>query len=140
MPNANADVREFSQNAAGPPAGIGGYRGDEERQLSRDLEQRLTDAQELRRLLDRNSTQMKDLDRVIESLRRAREDPDYGNAEQITRLKAAIDYMRKVELDLVRELERVEQIEKYFLAEDNEAPSNYHKLVEEYYKSIAKSK
>ena len=83
---------------------------------------------------------MQNLDRVIDSLRRAREYPDYGNAEQITRLKAAIDYMRKVELDLARDLERMNQIDKYFLAGDNEAPSNYQKLVEEYYKSIAKSK
>jgi hypothetical protein len=140
MPNADTDVRGLSQNAVGPPTGIGGYRNDEERQLSRDFEQRLTDAQNLRPLLDRNSTQMQNLEKVIDALRRAKNYPDYSNAEQIARLRAAIDYMRKIELDLARDLDRLNQIDKYFLAEDNEAPSTYQKLVEEYYKSIAKTK
>jgi hypothetical protein len=48
--------------------------------------------------------------------------------------------MREVEFDLARDLERLKQIEKYFLAGDNDAPENYRKLVEEYYKSIAESK
>ena len=72
------------------------------------------------------------------ALRRA--ERDFGNAEQIASLKAAIDSMRSVELDLARELDSLNQRDKYFLAEENEAPSNYRKLVDEYYKSIAKSK
>ena len=93
----------------------------------------------MRPLLDRNSTQMQNLEKVIESLRKA---GDYMNAdpEQVARLKNAIDYMRKVEFDLARDLDRLNQNEKYFFAEENEAPGSYRKLVEEYYKSIAKSK
>jgi hypothetical protein len=117
---------------------VGVPRNEEERQLSREFQQRLTDAQELRRLLDRNSGQMENLDKVIEALRRA--DSGYENPEQIVRLKAAIDYMRKVELNLARALEAQEQKDKYFLAEDNEAPNTYKKLVDEYYKSLAKNK
>jgi hypothetical protein len=94
------------------------------------------DAQELRRFLDRNSTEMENLDKVIESLRRAERD----NPEQIARLRAAIDSMRKVELDLARDLDSLNQRDKYNLAEENEAPSMYRKLVDEYYRSIAKSK
>jgi hypothetical protein len=48
--------------------------------------------------------------------------------------------MRKVEFDLARELDRLNQQDKYFFAEDNEAPGNFQKLVEEYFKAIAKSK
>jgi hypothetical protein len=140
MPDSDAVVRGPSGNTFGPPAGIGAHRDEDERQLNRELEQRLTDARDLRRLLDRNSTQMENLDKVIESLRRAGDYKDYRNPEQIARLKAAIDHMRKVELDLARDLDRLNQGDKYFFAEDNEAPSSYQKLVEEYYKSLAKSK
>jgi len=89
-------------------------------------------------LLDRNSTPIENLDKAIESLRRA--DRDDVSPEQIARLKAAIDSMRKVELDLARDLEKLSQKDKYFFAEDNEAPGAYRKLVDEYYKSIAKTK
>jgi hypothetical protein len=98
----------------------------------------LMDAQDLRRLLDRNSPPMGDLDKAIESMRRA--EGGYISPEQIAGLRAAIDYMRKVELALARALESQDKKDKYFLAEDNEAPNTYKKLVDEYYKSLAKSK
>ncbi len=139
-PAPGADARSPSRNAEGAPTGIGVHRDEEQRQWTRELEQRLGDAQELRRLLDRNSTQMDNLDKVIESLRRAGESRNFNSREQIARLKSAIDYMRSVEFDLARELDRLNQKEKYFFAEDNEAPGKYQKLVEEYYKSIARSR
>jgi hypothetical protein len=140
MPGPEANVRGLSGDASGPPTGIGLHRNEEERQLSRELEQRVTDAQDLRRLLDRNSTQKENLDKVIESLRRAGDFMNDSTAEQIARLRNAIDYMRRIEFDLARELERLNKTDRYFFAEDNEAPSGYQKLVEEYYKSIAKSR
>ncbi|MBN1569141.1 MAG: hypothetical protein JXA73_14925 [Acidobacteria bacterium] len=139
-PNSEADVRGPSGDSVRPPVGIGGYRNDEEHQLSREMEQRLMDAQELRRLLDRNSTQMENLDKVIESLRRAGDYTDYNDPEQIARLKRAIDYMRKVEFDLARNLDRLSQDDKYFSTEDNEAPRAFQKLVDEYFRSIAKTR
>jgi hypothetical protein len=137
-PGSATDLQGPTTNSFGPPTGIGVPLNQEERQLSREFQQRLMDAQELRRLLDRNSGQMENLDKAIESLRRA--DSDFDNPEQIVRLKAAIDYMRKVELDLARALESQDQKDKYFLSEDNEAPNTYKKLVDEYYKSLAKNK
>ncbi len=139
-PSPDADVRGLSGNPESAPAGIGAHRNEEERQLNRELQQRLADAEEMRPLLDRNSTQMQNLEKVIESLRRAGAYTNDATPEQIARLRSAIDYMRKVELDLARDLDRLNQNAKYFFAEDNEAPSNYQKLVEEYYKSIARSK
>jgi hypothetical protein len=140
MPSAGMDLPGSSGDAMRPPAGIGFSRDDEIRQLNREFEQRLEDARGLGRLLDRNTIQMENLEKVIDSLRRTRNYPDYGNMEQIELLKAAIDYMRDVELDLARDLDRLNQIDEYFIAGDNEAPDRYRKLVEEYYKSIAKSK
>jgi hypothetical protein len=136
-PGSETDVRGLSTNSAGPPTGIGRYRNEEERQLSRELEQRVTDARDLRRLLDRNSTQIENLDRVIESLRKVGGYTGYNDPEQVARLKKAIENMRKVEFDLARNLERLNQEDKYFFTEDNEAPSAFQKLVEEYFRSIA---
>jgi hypothetical protein len=98
------------------------------------------DAQELRSLLDRNSTQMGNMEKLIESLRRAGDYRNYNDPEQIARLKSAIDYTRKIESDLNRDLNRLNQSEKYFLTEDNEAPADYKKLVEEYFRSLAKGR
>jgi hypothetical protein len=134
------DIGGLSANSKVPLIGAGRFRNEEERQLSREYQQRLTDAQELRRLLDRNSTQMENLDKVIDALRRAGNYTNSSNPDQIARLKSAIDYMRKVELDLAKELDRLTQKDKSFFVEDNEAPSTYQKLVEEYFKAIAKTK
>ena len=83
---------------------------------------------------------MENLEKVIESLRRAGDYQGYRNPAQIESLKAAIDFMRKVELDLARDLDRLSRNEEYFFSGDNEAPASYRKLVDEYYKSIARSK
>jgi hypothetical protein len=136
--NPQVGTSGSNPDAAGAPAGIGARRNEEERQSNSELRQRLADAQQLRPLLDRNSTQMQNLDKVIDSLRRAGDYTNDGSPEQMARLKSALDYMQKVEFDLARDLERLNQRDQYFFAEDNEAPSDYQKLVEEYYKSIAK--
>lgn len=139
-PGSDADVRSLSGNATGAPSGFGPHRNEDERQLSRELQQRAADAQELRRLLDRNSTQVQNLDKVIESLRKAGNSQNAGDPGQIESLRKAIDHMRRVEFDLARDLEQLNRKDKYFFAEDNEAPAGYRKLVEEYYKAIAKGK
>jgi hypothetical protein len=139
-PGRELDIRGLTGNASVPPVGGGSRREEDIRQLQSDLGQRMIDAQELRGLLDRNSTQMDNLEKAIESLRRAGDYRNYDDPEQIARLKAAIDYTHKLEFDLNRDLERLGLNEKYFLSEDNEAPADYKKLVDEYYKSLAKGK
>ena len=48
--------------------------------------------------------------------------------------------LRGVEADLARDLSRLTQKDKYFYSDDNQAPSSYKKLVDEYYKALAKGK
>ena len=139
MPASGADLRNRPSGDTAS-AGIGAHRDEDQRQLDRELRQRLADAEELRSLLDRNSTQMRNLERVIESLRRAGDYMNFRDPGQIERLKSAIDSMRKVEFDLARDLDRLSQKEKYLFSQDNEAPGNYRKLVDAYYQSLAKSK
>ncbi len=139
-PNALSELQEFSGDATAMPSGIGARRDEAERQLAREFRQRLADAQDLGRLLDRNSAEMRNLEKAIESLRRAGDYQNYRNPEQIESLRAAIDYMRKVELELARALDRLTRDEKHFFSDDNEAPAGYLKLVDEYYKALAKGK
>jgi len=132
------DVLGPSANSTAPPTGVGPYRDEDYRQLRSEAEQRLTDAQELRRLLDRNSTQMENLEDVIAKIRELDDARRYNDPEEIARLRAAIELLRQLELDLSRDLARLAQKDSYLYAEENEAPSSYRKLVEEYYKALAR--
>jgi hypothetical protein len=110
------------------------------RQQQREVDQRALDAQELRRLLDRNSPPAQNLDQVIQELQKMRADRIYDDPAGIARLRQAIDILHRIELDLSRDLARIAQADKYFYAEDSEVPGSYKKLVEEYYKALAKTK
>ncbi len=137
-PSPTVASREANRDAAGPITNLGGYREDEVRQLRREFQQRLTDAEALRRLLDRNTTRMKGLDEVISALRLMQGIRSYGDPEGMARLRSAIEILRGVELDLGRQRDRLFGKSQYQQAEDNDAPQDYRKLVEEYYKALAR--
>ncbi len=134
------DARGRTRDTWGPPTGGGRPEDEAGRQFRRETQERLMDAQELRRLLDRNSTQMQNLEKVIESLRNLSGAGGRSEAEQIARLKAAIELLSSLDQDLSRELAQLIRKENYFYAEDTEAPSAYRKLVDEYYRALAKGK
>ncbi|MEJ2109099.1 MAG: hypothetical protein P8Z37_04135 [Acidobacteriota bacterium] len=140
FPDPNSDLREFTDNAMGPPVRNGEYRGERFRQWDRELEQRLTDAQDLRNLMNPYPTQAQTLEQVIDALMNSRANQDAGTQAQADYLKTAVELMRDVEFNLTRDLERMKQAEEYFITGDNNAPEDYRKLVEEYYKSIAEGK
>jgi len=129
--------RGQSYNSFGLPLGVGPYTGEDVRQLSREAQQRILDAQELRRLLDRNSTQMQNLEEVIAQLIALDNQRRYNDPEEAARLREAIDLLRQLELDLSRDLARLTQRDKLLYADDNEAPDQYRRLVEEYYRALA---
>lgn len=133
-------ARGLSGTTTGLPTDLGGHRDEEARQLRREFQQRLMDAEELRRLLDRNATQMDNLDEVISALRLMQGIRDYNDPAEIARLRSAIELLRQVELDLGRELGRLARKGQYQQADDNDAPQDYRKLVEEYYKALARGK
>jgi len=124
---------------ARPPGG-GGYNAGDPRQQQSELQQRLMDARDLGRLLDRSSTPAQNLDQVLQQLQRMTDSRRYNSAEGIASLRMAIDKLHQVELDLARDLQRSLQNDKFFYAEDSEVPASYKKLVDEYYKSLAKVK
>ena len=121
----------------GPPRGR--YNEEEARQVQRQLAQGIMDAEELRRALERNSSDFRNLGRVVDELRNMNQrDPRaLVDPEQLAVLKQSIDLLHQVELSLSRELDRLTEKDKYFYAEDSEAPAQYKRLVEEYYKALA---
>jgi len=126
----------LSLGSSGPPTGAG---DDERRQFRREAQERLADAQELRRMLERGSGQIPNVDKLIESLRGV-EGSAARQAELIARLRAALDLLHTIDRDLSRELAQINQKDRYLTSEDSEAPSAYKQLVEEYYRALAKSK
>jgi len=136
----DGDVRGLTGNAQSAPMGVGPHSDEDFRQLRRETQERVADAQELRRLMDRHSTQEQNLDQILNALKRLDSARNYSDPEEVARLKQAIDLLRQVELDLSRELAQLVQKEKYFYSDDNEAPARYKKLVEEYYKTLARGK
>jgi phage anti-repressor protein len=133
-------ARGPSGTTTGLPTDLGGHRDEEARQLRREFQQRLMDAEELRRLLDRNATQMETLYEVISALRLMQGIRRYDDPAEIARLRSAIELLRQVELDLGRELGRLARKGQYQQADDNDVPQDYRKLVEEYYKALARGK
>ena len=138
--NPDTEVPALSSDSMNPPRGGSTRAQRSDSQLENEFEQRLRDARELRSLLDRDSNGLNNMDRVIDGLRRAGDYTGYSDPERIAFLKAAIEAMRRVELGLARDLDQLTQDDRYFSMEDNEAPADFQKLVEEYYKSIAKGK
>ncbi|MBN2321570.1 MAG: hypothetical protein JXR49_21005 [Acidobacteria bacterium] len=139
-PDPNAGMLESPDNAIDSPIEQDEYADGRVRQFYRELEERLQDAEDLRRAGNLNPTLMENLENVIDALERTREDADRGYSEQAALLNEAIENMREVEFDLARSLQRLRGIEGYFIAGDSEAPEEYRELVEEYYKSIAEGK
>jgi hypothetical protein len=135
-----AERQGGSGGAAGLPGDPGGYRNDEVRQLRRELQQRLLDAEELRRILGRSATRMESLDEVISALRSMQGVRDYGDPEETARLGSVIELLRRVELDLGRERDRLLGKNQYQQADEGDAPSDYRRLVEEYYKALARGR
>jgi len=118
----------------------GRYNSQELRQQQSELQQRALDAQALRRLLDRNSDPARDLDRVVQELQGLSQAGRYNDPAGIARLRQAIDLLHQIELGLSLDLARITQNDKFFYLEDGGVPGSYKKLVEEYYKALAKGK
>ena len=133
-------LQGLSGSTTGLPASLGGQRDDEVRQLRREFRQRLMDAEELRRLLDRDTTRKENLDEVISTLRLMQGIRSYDDPQKMASLRSAVELLRQVELDLGRERDRLVGKSQYQQADDNDAPQDYRKLVEEYYKALARGK
>lgn len=114
-------------------------RGSDPRQLERELGERLRDAEALRRQLGGELAQ--DLDALIRRLRQLDDQRLFNDPEEVARLKGLlIDPLRQLESELARRLQAALGQTGPRLVDETSVPEGYRKLVEEYYKRLARKK
>ena len=130
MPNAGAmgDSRP----------GQGRFSPDDIRQFRSEVRQRANDAEQLRRLLQQQKIDAKDLDEIIGGLRQMDDEGPYRNPEALARLQASVaDAMKRFEYTLRRRLDA--DGHDVLLSGNDEVPEQYRKLVEQYYRALSKT-
>jgi hypothetical protein len=129
----------------GRGAAIGGARGDaltpeQIRQLAREYRERRESADALRRELSRQGVETGELENLIQQLRALEGQRIYDDPEELARLQAdVVERFKAFEFALRRQLGGA-QADGPLLGGASEVPAEFRKLVEEYYKSLARTR
>lgn len=117
-------------SGGGPPRGGS-------RQVESELRERIKEAEDLRRMLGRNSDLARDLTRAIEQLKRL-DSNVFSDPNQLASLKnEVIDPLRQIELELARRLQAKLGNNGPGALSDGDAPDRYRKLIEDYYRRLS---
>jgi hypothetical protein len=115
----------------------GQWSGEAIRQYRRELQERAADAQALRQALQNAGVPAKELEDVARQLRAMDNDSAFKDPLGVQELtNAALETLKKFEFDLRKKLDKSSNT--LFLNPNEEIPANFKKLVDEYYKSLAK--
>jgi hypothetical protein len=116
----------------------GRFTGEQVRQFRGEARQRAADAEQLRKLLQRQKIDAKELDDIIKGLRKLDDENQYANPETLARLEQSVtDNIKRFEYTLRRRLDA--NASHVFLSGTDDVPEQYRKLVEQYYRSLSKS-
>ena len=108
------------------------------RQFSREYRERRADAEALRRELSRDGVDVSQLDRMIAELRALESARVYNDPEELQRLQSAVvERFKGFEFALRRAMEG-ELTDRPLLGGTSDVPAEYRKMVEEYYKALAR--
>lgn len=112
--------------------------GEALRQLRRELDERVREAEELRRSLMPMRDLVEDVNRLIAELRRLDEARLFHDPEEIERLRRQVlDPLRRLEWELSRRQQERLGSDRLRLAEEMAVPPEYRRVVEEYYRRLA---
>jgi hypothetical protein len=129
------------QSGGGQGARVGGGRNltpEQIRQFSREYRERRADAEALRRELSREGVDVSQLDRMIAQLRALEAARVYNDAEELQRLQSAVvEGFKNFEFALRRAMEG-DLRDRPLLGGTSDVPAEYRKMVEEYYKALAR--
>ncbi len=126
-------------SSGAPGGGRGRFTPDDARQFRRELRDRRESAEALRRELAGQGRDIGDLDRLIARLRDLESRRSFDDAEEIARLQGAVvEGFKAFEFALWRDIEQQTGAEPRLEGAD-EVPAGFRALVEEYYRSLAKS-
>jgi hypothetical protein len=114
------------------------FTEEEIAQYTREFAQRLAQAQELQRALEASGQEVPDLEEAINALEQLRDPETYGDLPQIALLQAQIEEnLKRLEFVLRREVEG-ERPGRAALTGSDEVPAGFRKMVEEYFKNLAR--
>jgi hypothetical protein len=128
------------------PGGAGAVGGSREplspeeiRQFQREIQERLRDATELREELRGQGQDVSELNRAIEAMQELRREAVLGDLPQVAVLQETIrESLGRVEFSLRREVRGDETPSA--LAGSEAVPEEYRRLVEEYYRALARER
>ena len=115
----------------------GNFNPEDVRQFRGEVRQWINDAEQLRRLVQGQRLDGRQLDEVLRGLRALQDDRVYQNVEELQRLQSAVtENMKRFEFGLRRRAEGANA--QPVLSGSDEVPEQFRKLVEQYYKSLSK--
>jgi hypothetical protein len=115
----------------------GGMTTEDARQFRNEMQRYTRDAEQLRRMLQGEKIDPKEIDALLRNLRQLSDDRLYKDVEELARLQAQVtDSAKRIEYDLRRRLEAKEG--QVLLSGADEVPEQFRKVVEQYYRSLSK--
>lgn len=115
-----------------------GYGSDDARQLAREARERRQELEALRRELAGAGRDTRGLEEVLDALRALESQRAYDDPDEVARLRAAVaDGFKGFEFGLRRALQG-DDPDRPTVGRAAEAPASYRKMVEEYYRSLAR--
>jgi len=124
----------------GPNYQPGAFSTEEIRQLRREFRERVKDAENLRRELARQNLDVPDLAEIIRRMEEFERKQIFLNPLGLEKLEEdVLADLKQFEYWLRRELEGIGE-EELYLAGSDQVPPDYRQLVEEYFRSLSRSK
>jgi len=124
----------------GPNYQPGAFSTEEVRQLRREFRERVKDAENLRRELARQNLDVPDLAEIIRRMEEFERKQIFLNPLGLEKLEEdVLADLKQFEYWLRRELEGIGE-EELYLAGSDQVPPDYRQLVEEYFRSLSRSK
>jgi hypothetical protein len=115
----------------------GGMTNEDARQFRNEVQRWTRDTEQLRRMLQGEKMDPKEIDAMLRNLRQLADDRIYKDVEELQRLQAQVTASAKrIEYDLRRKLEAKEG--QVLLSGSDEVPEQFRRVVEQYYRSLSK--
>jgi DNA anti-recombination protein RmuC len=115
----------------------GAMTQEDARQFRNELQRWTREAEGLRRMLQSEKIDPKEIDAMLRALRQLNDERAYKDVEELARLQAQVtDSAKRVEYDLRRRLEAKQG--QTLLSGSDEVPEQFRKVVEQYYRSLSR--
>ncbi len=138
--NGTAPGRGIGRVDGGAMPGGATAAGGDARQLSREVQVRLRDAEALRNDLREQGISIQSLDEAIATMRRLQQDRVLGDPVEMARLQQeALESLRQAEFDLWRRAGGGEG-GRPAVGDPSRVPPRYRQLVEQYFRAIARDR